>query len=173
MQGSKSGSLVATYGISEVALSEYSEFKFEDQEELHDFVVSVRPAHCLLALQGVVLRPKFSRGGHVFEVPILLSTTVSDYRVAAAAYILPPAISLMVKFWIVKPLRRRAKLQKVLLSRLSLHEAFLGTAISPFRETIFLHLNDREKYLGVSAVMCEIASTPSQPCMCETDHHNL
>ena len=131
------------------------------QEELHDFDLGVQPGHCLLASQGVVLRPKFSRGGHVFEVPILLSTTVSDYRVAAAAYILPPAISLMVKFWIVKPLRRRAKLQKVPLSRYLVHETFLGTAISPFWQKMFLLLNDKEKYLGVSAVMYEIASTPS------------
>ena len=66
-------------------------------------------------MQGIVLKPRFSRGGHVFEVPILMSPVTKDYPVLLASYLLPPAISLAVKFWVVKPLKRRHKVQKVRL----------------------------------------------------------
>lgn len=59
------------------------------------------------------MRPKFSRGGHVFEMPVLLSTNVRDYNLLIAAYVLPPVLAYVTKSWIIQPLRKRAKLKKV------------------------------------------------------------
>lgn len=64
-------------------------------------------------MQGIILRPKFSRGGHIFEVPIMLSPSVRDSNVLLAAYILPPLLAYVMKSWIVLPLKKRAKVKKV------------------------------------------------------------
>ena len=93
--------------ISSSAKSSLAEYSLCLQISLNDWL------SCSL-WQGVVVRPKFSRGGHVFEVPIMVSPTLQDYKILAAAYILPPTISLVIRFCIVKPLRRHARRQKVL-----------------------------------------------------------
>lgn len=45
----------------------------------------------------------------------MLSPSVQDYKLLAAAYILPPAIGFAIRFWVVKPLKKHAKLEKVIL----------------------------------------------------------
>lgn len=46
-------------------------------------------------------------------MPILLSQTAENYKVLAAAYIVPPLLTFAVKYWVVKPLRIRLKIRKV------------------------------------------------------------
>jgi hypothetical protein len=64
-------------------------------------------------VQGLILRPRFSRGGHVFEVPIMLSPSVQDYNLVVAAYVVPPFLTFVTKYYIVLPLKKRAKVKKV------------------------------------------------------------
>ena len=42
-------------------------------------------------LQGVFLKPRFTRGTHTFDFPILLTNDYTNWRVVAGAYIVPPA----------------------------------------------------------------------------------
>ena len=72
-------------------------------------------------VQGIILRPKFSRGGHVFEVPVMLSQTVQDTHILATAYILPPLLAYVTKVWIVAPLRKKSKVKKVHLDHPAAH----------------------------------------------------
>ena len=67
----------------------------------------------MMPVQGIILRPRFSRGGHTFEVPILLSPTVTDYKLLLAAYVVPPLAVFVTKYYVIKPLRMRAKVRKV------------------------------------------------------------
>ena len=64
-------------------------------------------------MQGVVLKPRFGRGGHIFEVPIMLTQSAKDYRVVAAAYIVPPLLTIFAKYYVIKPLRKRSRVRKV------------------------------------------------------------
>jgi hypothetical protein len=49
----------------------------------------------------------------VFEVPIMLSPSVQDYNLVVAAYVVPPFLTFVTKYYIVLPLKKRAKVQKV------------------------------------------------------------
>ncbi len=66
-------------------------------------------------MQGLILRPRFSRGGHVFEVPVMLSPSVQqDTHLLLAAYVVPPLVTYLTKYYLVLPLKKRAKVKKVL-----------------------------------------------------------
>jgi len=53
--------------------------------------------------KGVLLRVRYSRGGHLFEFPIQLSAAL-DPAVLIAAHILPPLAIYLVSEWLLKPL---------------------------------------------------------------------
>jgi DnaJ family protein C protein 11 len=53
--------------------------------------------------KGVLLRIRYSRGGHLFEFPIQLSAVV-DPTVLLAAHILPPLAIYIASEWVLKPL---------------------------------------------------------------------
>lgn len=60
--------------------------------------------YCLA--QGVTLKLRYNRAGHLFEFPILLSSS-PDATVAAAAYALVPLVTYLAKSWVVDPLASR------------------------------------------------------------------
>ena len=62
--------------------------------------------------QGVSVKAHFSRGGQQFIFPVLLSRQL-DLRVLAAAYLVPPILTLVGKYYVYKPLQRRYRLKKV------------------------------------------------------------
>ena len=62
------------------------------------------------------MKPLFSRGSHVFEAPVLLSQTPLDARALAAATLLPPLISAGMHYLVLRPLRKRLRVQQVPLS---------------------------------------------------------
>lgn len=65
-------------------------------------------------MQGVVLRPMFKRGSHVFVFPMVLAPYQdASWRVVLGAGVLPPLAGLLLKYYVVRPLRRRYKLRKV------------------------------------------------------------
>ena len=70
-------------------------------------------------LQGVVVKPQFSRGSHLFEVPIALSHTYRDPPALLVAYLLPPGIALCLHYLVLRPLRKHWKVKEV-RSRLGL-----------------------------------------------------
>ena len=72
------------------------------------------------AVQGVLLKPLFSRGSHVFEAPILLSQTPADARALAAAALLPPLVSAGLHYLVLRPLRKRLRVQQVPRFRLQI-----------------------------------------------------
>ncbi|RMZ52146.1 hypothetical protein APUTEX25_001536 [Auxenochlorella protothecoides] len=55
--------------------------------------------------QGIVLKLRYNRAGHMFEFPILLSPLL-DWNILAAAYCLPPLLYYVGKEWVVGPLAR-------------------------------------------------------------------
>lgn len=59
------------------------------------------------------MKPRLSRGTHTFELPIILTQSAQDYRVLAVAYIVPPIVTFVVKYGIVKPLLKRSRVKKV------------------------------------------------------------
>ena len=75
-------------------------------------------AHCLpvaeqRGLQGVLVKPLFTRGSHIFEAPIMLSAEPADARALLIAYLLPPLVTAGLRYLVVQPIRRRAKYQQV------------------------------------------------------------
>lgn len=55
--------------------------------------------------QGVTLKLRYSRAGHLFEFPILLSPTLDPY-IIAGAYTLIPLATYVAKDWVAGPLGR-------------------------------------------------------------------
>ena len=64
-------------------------------------------------LQGVFLKPRFTRGTHTFDFPILLTNDYTNWRVVAGAYIVPPLTIYVTKRHIIRPLLRWRKLKQV------------------------------------------------------------
>ena len=62
-------------------------------------------------MQGVVLKVRYSRAGHLFEFPILLSPT-PDPRIIAAAYTLIPLVTYIVRDWVVGPIAKLIETRK-------------------------------------------------------------
>jgi len=87
-------------------------------QELHSTAAEHRSTSCpeiTVLMQGLILRPRFSRGGHVFEVPVMLSPSVQqDTNLVIAAYVVPPLLTFITKYYVVLPLQKRSKVKKVL-----------------------------------------------------------
>jgi DnaJ homolog subfamily C member 11 len=66
--------------------------------------------------KGVLLRLRYSRGGHLFEFPIQLSAAL-DPGVLLAAHILPPLAIYAASKWILKPLGRAIEDRKAATER--------------------------------------------------------
>ena len=63
-------------------------------------------------MQGVLVKPLFTRGSHVFEAPILLSQEPRDVRALLAAALLPPLVTAGLRYLVLQPIRRRQKYQQ-------------------------------------------------------------
>ena len=57
-------------------------------------------------LQGITLKLRYNRAGHLFEFPVLLSSNPFDWPTLAAAYLLPPLAYAIGGKLVVGPLRR-------------------------------------------------------------------
>jgi DnaJ family protein C protein 11 len=57
---------------------------------------------CVLGLQGVSWKVRFTRGGQKFVIPIVLSTTL-DPVIAAGALVLPSSLYTILKMFVIKP----------------------------------------------------------------------
>ena len=65
-----------------------------------------------------MLRPTFKRGSHAFVFPVVLAPyRDASWRVMLGAGVLPPLAGLLLKYYVVRPLRRRYKLRKVRSNR--------------------------------------------------------
>jgi DnaJ family protein C protein 11 len=71
---------------------------------------------CVLGLQGVSWKVRFTRGGQKFVIPIVLSTTL-DPVIAAGALILPSSLYTILKMFVIKPYNLRRKRRKSLEQR--------------------------------------------------------
>lgn len=68
-----------------------------------------------IVLQGVFLKPRFTRGTHTFDFPILLTQDYTNWRLVAGAYIVPPLTIYVAKRHIIRPLLRWRRLKQVWL----------------------------------------------------------
>ncbi|KAL4442759.1 hypothetical protein ABPG77_006753 [Micractinium sp. CCAP 211/92] len=59
-----------------------------------------------VGLQGITLKLRYNRAGHLFEFPILLSSSPLDWPTLAGAYLLPPLLYLAGRDLVVGPLSR-------------------------------------------------------------------
>lgn len=57
-------------------------------------------------MQGITLKLRYNRAGHLFEFPILLSTSPLHWPTLAGAYLLPPLLYLGGRDLVVGPLSR-------------------------------------------------------------------
>ena len=65
-------------------------------------------------MQGVMVKPSFKRGSHTFLFPVVLAAyESSSWQIMLGAGVLPPLAGLLLKYCVVRPLRRRYKLHKV------------------------------------------------------------
>ena len=61
--------------------------------------------------RGIVLKVRYSRGGHLFEVPIQLSAVLSP-TIVIAAHVLPPLVMFLSSSWVIGPLGRAVERRK-------------------------------------------------------------
>ncbi|MEW5320293.1 MAG: hypothetical protein WDW38_011375 [Sanguina aurantia] len=54
--------------------------------------------------KGVLLKTRYTRAGQTFEVPVLLSAHYQDWRMVAAAYVMPPLAYVATSRLVVRPL---------------------------------------------------------------------
>ena len=66
--------------------------------------------------KGVLLRVRYSRGGHLFEFPIQLSAAI-DPTVLLAAHFLPPLAIYIASEWVIKPLGKAIESKKAATER--------------------------------------------------------
>ncbi|KAG2436111.1 hypothetical protein HYH02_011621 [Chlamydomonas schloesseri] len=69
----------------------------------------------VVGLQGVAVKGRLVRGGQTFEVPVVVSHSLADVRLVAAAYLLPPLTVIGLSRFVVRPLvrwQRRRKEQR-------------------------------------------------------------
>ena len=73
-----------------------------------------QPNHCHPPLQGVTLKLRYTRSGHLFEFPLLLlaGPPTAQPGLLAAAYALPPLLYLGAKHLVVGPLGRAIQSRK-------------------------------------------------------------
>lgn len=93
----------------------------------------------LCCAQGIVLKPRFSRGTHTFDFPVLLSHDPRAWRVLLGAYVLPPLAIYVAKRHVIRPLRRWLKTRQVNSAGClcnSVHLLFL-VVLRTHRETLF------------------------------------
>ncbi|EIE26180.1 DnaJ-domain-containing protein, partial [Coccomyxa subellipsoidea C-169] len=95
-----------------------------------------------VGLYGIVLKPRFSRGTHTFDFPLLLSHDPRAWKVLLGAYVLPPLTIYVTKRHIIRPLRRWKKARQV---------SWLGTLLYSQQRT------KREAAAGAISVMEPIA----------------
>lgn len=57
-----------------------------------------------VGLAGVLVKGRVTRGGQTFEVPVLLSSKVDDWRLLVGAYVVPPLLYLGISRLVVRPL---------------------------------------------------------------------
>ncbi|CAK0784705.1 hypothetical protein CVIRNUC_007909 [Coccomyxa viridis] len=65
-----------------------------------------------VGLTGVFLKPRFTRGTHTFDFPILLTHDYTNWRMVLGAYLVPPVTILVVKRGIIRPLLRWHRLKQ-------------------------------------------------------------
>ena len=59
------------------------------------------------------LKPRFTRGTHTFDFPILLSHDYTNWRILVGAYVVPPLTIYVAKRHIIRPLLRWRRLKEV------------------------------------------------------------
>ena len=60
------------------------------------------------------LKPRFTRGTHTFDFPILLSHDYTNWRILVGAYVVPPLAIYVAKRHIIRPLLRWHRLKEVI-----------------------------------------------------------
>eukprot|EP00887_Chlorella_sp_A99_P006975 scaffold2.g6975.t1 len=73
--------------------------------------VTTSGAGVVLGLQGVWLKLRFNRAGHLFEFPILLSPSL-EATVVSGAYVLPPLAYLLLRNTVLRPISRAIERQR-------------------------------------------------------------
>jgi DnaJ family protein C protein 11 len=102
--------------------------------------------------KGVLLRIRYSRGGHLFEFPIQLSAGV-DPGVLLAAHILPPLALYIASEWILKPLGKAIEGKRAATERqkraVEIQEATRqANAAAQLMEPVAIRKMNKEKLKG-------------------------
>ncbi|CAK9883200.1 unnamed protein product [Sphagnum jensenii] len=100
---------------------------------------------CVLGLQGVSWKVRFTRGGQKFVIPIVLSTTL-DPVIAAGALVLPSSLYTILKMFVIKPYNLRRKRRKSLEQRrLTAAQVLDARASSAKAQLLLKNVAERKK----------------------------
>lgn len=64
------------------------------------------------------MKPRFTRGTHTFDFPILLTQDYTNWRLVLGAYVVPPLTIYVAKRHIIRPLLRWRRLKEVIITEL-------------------------------------------------------
>jgi DnaJ family protein C protein 11 len=100
---------------------------------------------CVLGLQGVSWKVRFTRGGQKFVIPIVLCTTLNPF-IATGALILPSSIYAILKTFVFKPYNLRRNRRKSLELRRSTYAQVVEARASSERSQLLLkNVAERKK----------------------------
>ncbi|GMH44031.1 hypothetical protein BSKO_11965 [Bryopsis sp. KO-2023] len=77
----------------------------------------------VVGIQGTVLRVKWNREGFQLDIPLILSRDFKEWKIALAAYTLPPLLISIVRYLVFKPLMRKYEERVALAARKEHSEA--------------------------------------------------
>ena len=101
--------------------------------------------------QGIMLKPRFTRGTHTFDFPILLCVDYCNWKVLLAAYVVPPLTIYVARRHVIRPIRRWHRTREA----------------RPFL------CSDRASVALAEAVNHALAEGSDMPCLLPTGHRQV
>lgn len=100
---------------------------------------------CVLGLQGVSWKVRFTRGGQKFVIPIMLCTTLDPF-IATGALIIPSSIYALLKIFVLKPYNVRRNRRKSLdLRRATYAQVMEARASSEKAQVLLKNVAERKR----------------------------
>lgn len=100
---------------------------------------------CTISLQGVLWKIRYTRGGHKFVIPILLSTSLNPLT-CLGALVVPSSIYTLLKVYVLKPYYLRRERRKTLEQRRStISQVLEARRASEKAQALLQHVAERKR----------------------------
>lgn len=93
-----------------------------------------------VGLQGTILRVKWHRPSLQVDIPIILSRSFEDWKIAIAAYTVPPLLLCFVRHFIILPIMKKVEAREVGALDTILQSSLvciIGFALCSFHEDVW------------------------------------